>query len=87
MRTRTGPCCLGIARWRRRRASVDGVLAKHHTFAEPCEVETLMHGSAAEMGSDPFVYCNRTGGQRRVTALQLRQRIGAVWPPPLSVGR
>ena len=50
MRTRTGNCYIGTATWRRRRASVDGLHDKHCTFEEPCEVETLTHGFAAEAG-------------------------------------
>jgi hypothetical protein len=50
MRTRTGNCYIGSATWRKRRASVDGLHDKHCTFEEPCEVETLMHGFAAEAG-------------------------------------
>ena len=81
MRTRTGNCYIGTATWRRRRASVDGLHDKHCTFEEPCEVETLRPGSAAEAGGaipSPAV----TGRAGSVAAHTLSARQNSVVVPP-----
>jgi hypothetical protein len=54
---------------------------------EPCEVETLMHGSAAETGGAiPSPTVTGRGGQRSCAARWFRRRSVVVSPPPLSAG-
>jgi hypothetical protein len=64
-----------------------GAHDKGRITEEPCEVETLMHGSEAEAGGViPSSTVTGRGGQRCIAARWLRQRFGVVRPPPLSVG-
>jgi len=54
---------------------------------EPCEVETLMHGSEAETGGAiPSPTVTGRGGQRRFAAQWSRHCSGVVSPPPLTAG-